>query len=153
MISYLGSLVQFSPAAGRSGRCGQCVWGALAVFWPGSQKFWRPLPGCSAPFPSVASGPGSQGLVRPLPWERCTFSLRGERPGQPEVWRPLQGRGAPFPSAASSPGRQRFGALSTGAVRLFPPRPQRAPPVGSQEVFRQEPGACLPGGRGWLLWG
>ena len=23
----------------------------------------------------------------------------------------------------------------------------------SQEFFRQEPGACLPGGRGWLLWG
>ena len=38
------------------------------------------------------------------------------------------------------PGSQRLGALSTGAPRLFPPRPQRAPPVGSQEVFRQEPG-------------
>ena len=33
-----------------------------------------------------------------------------------------------------------FGGLSTGAVRFFPPRPQRAPPVRSQEVFRQEPG-------------
>ena len=38
------------------------------------------------------------------------------------------------------PGSQRFGALSPGAPRLFPPRPQRAPQVGSQKVFRQEPG-------------
>ena len=30
--------------------------------------------------------------------------------------------------------------LSPGAARLFPPRPQRAPPFGSQEVFRQEQG-------------
>ena len=106
MISYLGSLVQFSPAAGRAGAAGRClcVWGALAVFWPGSQKFWRPLPG----------------------------------------------RGAPFPSAASCSGSQRLGALSPGAVRLFPPRPQRAPPVGPQEVFRQEPGpVCRVGGGGF----
>ena len=41
-----------------------------------------------------------------------------------------------------------MGALSPGVARLFPPRPQRAPPVGSQEVFRQEPGACLQCGRG-----
>ena len=40
----------------------------------------------------------------------------------------------------SCPGSQRFGALSPGAARLFPPRPQCVPPVGSQEVFRQERG-------------
>ena len=93
------------------------VWGALPVFRPGSQKFWRPLPGCSAPFPPAAGSPG------------------GQRFG----W-PLHGCWAPFPSVASGSGSQRFGALSTGALRLFPPRPQRAPPFGSQEVFRQEPG-------------
>ena len=38
-------------------------------------------------------------------------------------------------SLCSGPGSQRFGALSKGAVRLFPPRPQCAPPVGSQEVL------------------
>ena len=38
------------------------------------------------------------------------------------------------------PGSQRLGALSRGVPRLFPPRPQRALPVGSQEVFRQERG-------------
>ena len=54
------------------------------MFQPGSQKFWRPLPGCSAPFPSAASGPGGQRLRRPLPM--CgAFSLRGEKPGKPEV--------------------------------------------------------------------
>ena len=64
-----------------------------------------------------------------------------------------------------------LGALSPGAARLFPPRPQRAPPVGclqlasvqrswplaatlpvadSQEVFRQEPGpVCSVGGGGF----
>ena len=69
------------------------------MFWPGSQQFWRPLPGCCAPFPSAAGGPGSQrfgalstGAVRlfpprraaraarglvPSPWARCAFSLRG----------------------------------------------------------------------------
>ena len=50
----------------------------------------------------------------------------------------------------SGPGSQRFGALSTGAPRLFPPRPQRAPPVGSQGVFRREPGpVCRVGGGGF----
>ena len=39
------------------------------MFWPGSQQFWRPLPGCCAPFPSAASGSGSQRLGAP--------SLRG----------------------------------------------------------------------------
>ena len=59
------------------------------------------------------------------------------------------GRGVPFPSAASGPGSQRFGALSTGAPRLFP-WPQLAPQVGSQEVFRQEPGpVCRVGWGGF----
>ena len=40
----------------------------------------------------------------------------------------------------SWPGSQRLGSLSTGTPRLFSPRPQRAPPVGSQEVVRQDRG-------------
>ena len=48
------------------------------------------------------------------------------------------------------PGSQRLGALSTGALRPLPPRPQRALPVGSQGVFRQEPGpVCQAGGGGF----
>ena len=42
-----------------------------------------------------------------------------------------------FPGLSGS-GSQRLGALSQGPAPLFPPRPQRAPPVGSQEVFRQD---------------
>ena len=75
------------------------MWGALAVFWPSSLQFWRPLPGCCAPFPSAASGSGGQrfahsppGAVRlfpprqaaqaasglaPSPRARHAFSLRG----------------------------------------------------------------------------
>ena len=75
-------------------------------------------------------------------------------------------------SGLSGSGSQRFGAFSPGAVslfpppraaraarglapsprvpRLFPPRPQRAPQVGSQEVSRQEPGpVCRVGGGGF----
>ena len=190
MISYLGSLVQFSPAAGRAGRCRQtslCVGSAHRV----PATLGLPRTGVSVPSPSILlrllaalygaspvlsavpvfgsstkaqirlrlrvvfpghSGSGSQGLARVLPGAVClfplrraamaprglapsprvrrAFSLRGERPGQPEAWRSLHGHAAPFPSAA--PGRAAgrvSGSLQTGA------------------------GACLPGGRGWLLWG
>ena len=79
MISYLGSLDQFSPAAGRAGRCRQmslCVGSTRralarqpAVLAPsprvlraflsvasclGSQRFAGALPGCGVPFPSLA---------------------------------------------------------------------------------------------------
>ena len=61
---------QFSSVLPRGGRGAadrhRCVWGALAVCRPGSQQFWRPLPGCGAPFLSAASGPGSQAFVRAL---------------------------------------------------------------------------------------
>ena len=113
------------------------------MFWPSSLQFWGPLLGCCAPFPSAASVSGGQRFARVLP-----------------------GCGVPFPSATSGADSQRLGALSTGTPRLFPPRraaraagglprplpprPQRAPQVGSQEVFRQEPGAvCRVGGGGF----
>ena len=106
MISYLGSLVQLSPAAGRAGRCRQmslCVGSTRCV-------------------------PARQPVLEASLRVWCTFSLSGERLRQPEVWSPLHGRAAPFPSAAPArPGRV-SGSLQTG------------------------PGACLPGGRGWLLW-
>ena len=109
MICYLGSLVQFSPAAGRAGRCRQ-----MSLCVGSSLQFWRPVPRCCARFPSAASGSGGQRF------------------------------------AASGPGSQMLGALSTGAPRPLPPRPQLAPPVRSQEVFRQEPGpACRVGGGGF----
>ena len=74
MITYLGSLVQFSPAAGRAGRCRQL---------------------------SLCVGSTGRLLAR-----------------QPEAWRSLHGRALP--------------------------------PVGSQEVFRQDPGpVCRVGGGGF----
>ena len=100
-------------------------------------------------FPGL-SGSGSQGLERPLPGRGTPFPSAARCLGSQRLGRPLPGHGAPFPSMASGPGSQRLGALSPGAVRLFPPRPQRAPPVGSQEVFRQEPGpVCRVGGGGF----
>ena len=160
MISYLGSLVQFSPAAGRAGRCRQmslCVGSTRRVLarqpevlvaspWvrcafsptassPDGQRFGRPLPGCGAPFPSAASGSGSQ-------------RLGALSTGAPRLFPPWPAAQAARVLAAQA--ARSFGALSPGAVRLFPPRPQRAPPVGPQEVFRQEPGpVCRVGGGGF----
>ena len=47
----------------------------------------------------------------------------------------------------SGPGSQRLGRPFPEGGGLFPPRPQRAPPVGSQGVFRQDSGpVCRVGG-------
>ena len=167
MISYVGPLIQFSPAAGIAGAAGRhrCVCGALPCsghtgFAPHRGVCAFPVytaqaPGCSiwsgpcvecgssfrvlhnsadsvAPvfcvFPGL-SGSGSQRLGQHSPRVRCAFSLCGERPGQPEAWRPLPWRGSPFPSAAPA----RAAGRVSGSLHL-----------GT--------GACLPGGRGWLLW-
>ena len=146
MISYLGSLVQFSPATGRAGHCKQ-------------------TPLCVGSTPRV---PATLGLPRtgmsvlsPSTLLRLPAALYGAGPAlsvvpvfgsstKARVWLHLC-----FVSSLASAvqAARGFGALSPGVAHLFPPRPQRAPPVGSQEVFRQEPGACLQCGRGWLLWG
>ena len=61
-----------------------------------------------------------------------------------------QGAARLFPSQRATWAARGPGTLSPDAARLFPPRPQRAPPVGSQEVFRQEPGpVCRVGGGGF----
>ena len=83
----------------------------------------------------------------------------------------LRLRFVPSPAWAAQAARG-LGALSPGVARLFPPRPQRAPLVGCLRLassrdppgggcrpsrisgsLQTGPGACLPGGRGWLLWG
>ena len=165
MISYLGPLIQFSPAVGRAGAAGRhrCVWGALPCsghtgFAPHRGVCAFPVCTAQAPGCSIWSGPcvecGSSFRVLhnsadSVAHAFCVFpGLSG--PGSPRLGRPLPGRAAPFPSAASGPGSQRLGALSTGAPRPLPPRPQRAPPVGSQGVFRQDPGpVCRVGGGGF----
>ena len=82
MISYLGSLVQFSPGAGRAGRCRE-----LSL---------------------------------------CVGSLRRVLAGQPEAWCALS-------TARRAPSLRGLSAVS-----------------GSLQTGTR---ACLPGGRGWLLWG
>ena len=100
-----------------------------------------PAQGCLC-FPRLhCSGSRLLYMERALPWVRFQFSC------------PPQKRGFGFACMLCLQAARGLGALSPGAARLFPPRPQRAPPVGSQEVFRQEPGACSQCGRGWLLWG
>ena len=105
-----------------------CVFPGLSG--SGSQRLGRSLPGCGTPFPSVASGPGSQRLGRSLPGCSMPFPSAASGPGSQRLGRPLPGCGAPFlsPAPVHAAGRV-SGSLQTG------------------------PGACLPGGRGWLLWG
>ena len=113
----------------------------------GSQRLGRPLPGCGAPFPSVANGSGSQ------------------RPG-----RPLPGCGAPFPSAAparatesglrKSLDRNRGPVCSVGGDGFsgaeFAPFPSPLPPTSSGDepallwsflvpLFCEPPAVCLGG--------
>ena len=79
MISYLGSLVQFSPVAGRAGLCRQ-----MSLCVGSTRRVLAKQPAVLAASPRVLRA----------------FSLCGERLGQPEAWRPLHGRATPFPSAA-----------------------------------------------------
>ena len=146
VISYLGSLVQFSPATGRAGRCRQtslCVDSTPRV----PATLGLPHTGVSVLSPST--------LLR-LP-----AALYGAGPALSAVpvfgssttaWIRLRLRFVPSLASAARAARG-LGTLSPGAARLFPPWAQRAPPVGSREVFRSEPGTCLLCGRGWLLWG
>ena len=118
---------EHSPCSGQAA----CSFGGLS---PGAARLFPPRraacvarglhvfsPGAACLFPRQREAQAARGLA-PFPLARCAFSLRSERPGKPGVWRPLHGRAAPFPSAARRPGSQGFGALSTGALRLFPPR-------------------------------
>ena len=102
MISYLGSLVQFSPAAGRAGRCRQkslCVGSTGRVL------------------------AGQPAVLGASPLVRRAFSLRGERPGQPGACAhsPL-GVVRLFPPRRAAQAARGLCGLSLGAVRLFPPR-------------------------------
>ena len=170
MISYLGSLVQFSPAAGRAGRCRQmslCVGSTPRV----PATLGLPRTGVSVLSPStllrlraVLYGAGPELSAVPV-YGSCTKArvrLRLPVVSSPaSAVQAARGPGAlspdavPFPSAASGSGSQRLVQPEVwrplpGAARLFPPRPQCSLPVGSQEVLRQEPGpVCRVGGGGF----
>ena len=102
MISYLGSLVQFSPATGRRGAADRdrCVWGALTVFRP---HWVCPVQGCLC-FPRLHCS-GS----RLLYMERALRCLRFQFSGPPQK----RGFGCACVLCLPQPERPR---------RLFPPR-------------------------------
>ena len=102
MISYLGSLVQFSPAAGRAGRCRQmslCV-GSTRHVLARQPEVLAASPLVRRTFPPRAVQPRRPEVRAASPWVLRAFSLCGERLRQPEAWHSLHGRPAPFPSAA-----------------------------------------------------
>ena len=76
MISYLGSLVQFSPGAGRAGRCRQMslCGGSTGRVLAGQPEAWRPLHGRAAPRPSTASASPRSGLRESLDRTRGLFA-------------------------------------------------------------------------------
>ena len=104
MISYLGLLVQFSPAAGRVGRYRQLLlcMGSIRRAPPRQPEVLAASPRVLRAFSLRGERPGqpevceesprarraaraARGLV-PFPLARCAFSLRGVLPGQPEAW-------------------------------------------------------------------
>ena len=141
-MSYLGSLVQFSPAAGRAGRCRQtslCVDSTPRVL----ATLGLPRTGVSVLSPSTllrlpavlyGAGPALSvvAVVGSSTEAQIRLRLRvvsspPQLLRQPEACAPSSQMRSAFPSAA----------------------PARAA-VGSQEVFRQEPGpVCRVGGRGF----
>ena len=90
------------------------------MFWPSSLQFWRPLPGCCVPFPSVASGLGSQrigafspGAVRLFPPWRAAGAARGLAVS-PRVLRAPSLRGPSAPPVGSQKSLDRTRGLFAG---------------------------------------
>ena len=78
MISYLGSLVQFSPGAGRAGRCRQlslCV-GSTGCVLAKQPEAWCSLHRRAAPPPSTASASRRSGLRESSDRTRGLFAGR-----------------------------------------------------------------------------
>ena len=121
MVSYLGLLVQFSPAPRRAGRCRQrCVWGALTAFRP---HWVCPIQGCLW-FPRLHYS-GS----RLLYMERAVLGVRFQFSALP------QKRGFGCACVLCLPRPQRFRqpeawVPSPRVRRAFSLRGPSAPPVG-----------------------
>ena len=138
MVSYLGSLVQFSPAAGRAGRCWQM---SLCVG-------------------STRRGPATLGLPRtgvsvlsPSALLRLPAALYGAGPALRAV--PVFGsstearvrlclRFVPSPASAVQAARG-LGALSPGAAHVFPPRRAAQAARGLALSLRGRLAFSLPG--------
>ena len=141
MVSYLGLLIQFSPAAGRAGRCRQislCVRSTHRV--PATLGLPRTgvsvlSPSALLRLPAALYGAGPALSAVPVFGSSTKARIR------------LRLRVVSSPASAAQAARG-LGALSPGVAPLFPLRPQRVLPVGSQEVFRQETGPVCPEGGG-----
>ena len=126
MISSLGSLVRFSPAAGRAGLqtdiavCGEhCPSSGHTGFAPHRGVCAFPVCTAQAPGCSIWSGPCIE----------CSSSFRVLHKSADLVALAF----CVFPGLSGSgiQAARGLGALSLGAARLFPPRPKCALPVGS----------------------
>ena len=134
MNSYLGSLVQFSPAAGRAGTADRhrCVWGALAVLRP---HWVCPVQGCLC-FPRLhCSGSRLLYMERALrcvrfqfsgPPQKCRFGCacvlclpRPEQLGQPEACAPSSRVLCSFSLRGERPRQPEVWALSPPVRRAF----------------------------------
>ena len=157
MISYLGSLVQFSPATGRAGRCRQtslCVDSTLRVL----ATLSLPRTGVSVLSPSTLLrlpaalyGVGPALSAVPVFWVLhksadsvapacCVFpGLSGS--GSQRLGRPLPGCCTPFPSAAGGSGSQRLGRP---LPRCGVPFTSVASGPGSQRLGCTFPGCGAP---------
>ena len=169
MVSYLGSLVQFSPAAGRAGRCGQtslCVGSTHRVpatlgLSPLTAVCAFPVYTAQAPGCSTGSGPctargssppvfhKSADLVAPA---FCAFPGPSSSGSQELDGRPLPGCGAPSPLHGPS---LSFRPRQSGACALClaATLPADVDHPESHEVFGYKLEACLQFGRGCRLRG
>ena len=138
MISYLGSLVQFSPAAGRVGRCRQillCVdstrrvpatlslpHSRVSVFSPSTLlRLSAPLYGVGPALSAVpVFGSSTKAQIRLCLWfvsspASAVQAARGLGTLSPDV-------ACLFPLWRAAQAARGLGALSLGVVRLLPPR-------------------------------
>ena len=113
-MSYLGLLVQFSPATGRAERCGQislCVDSTHRV----PATLGLPRSRMSVLLPSILRLPaalyGAGPALSAVPVFRYSTKAR--------IWLRLRFVSSPASAVQAARG---LGALSPGAVRLFPPR-------------------------------
>ena len=123
MISYLGSLVKFSPATGSAGRWRQislcmdsthCVLATLGLLHTGVSVLSLST---LLRLPAALYGAGP--TLSAVPVFRYSTKVQ------------IQLRLRFLPSMAQAVQAARgLGTLSPDAARLFPPRPQRTPPVG-----------------------
>ena len=146
VISYLGSLVQFSPAAGRAGRCRQilqCVDSthrAPATLGLPRTRVSVLSPSTLLRFPAALYGAGPALSAVPVFGYSTKARIRLHLCFVPSpAWAAQVARGLcalsldaarlflPRRAAQSARGLR---TLSPGAARLFPPRPQGVPPVG-----------------------